>query len=95
MEKLLLEPYLYTSQLPGKGMRTIFSKICGQHYNISDELIQQVDNDVGCIHTASIMIDDLEDGSEVRRGEKTSHIVYGNGWTINSSFLALFQMLNR
>lgn len=49
------------------------------------------------LQTASLMIDDIEDNSELRRGIPAAHTVYGVPNTINSAnyvyFLALQQAL--
>ena len=49
------------------------------------------------LHTASLIIDDIEDESETRRGEKAAHIVYGVPRALNAGnyvyFLALEKLL--
>ena len=36
------------------------------------------------LHNGSIMIDDIEDSSELRRGKKCTHLIYGNDIAINA-----------
>ena len=36
------------------------------------------------VHTASLIHDDIEDGSEIRRGEPAAYIAYGTDFAINS-----------
>jgi geranylgeranyl diphosphate synthase type 3 len=90
----LLEPYTYTLCQPGKGLREIFTQICGSFYGTSANYVEQIADDIKCLHTASIIIDDIEDHSEVRRGVKASHVVYGEPMSINASYLAIFKMLS-
>lgn len=49
------------------------------------------------LHTASLLIDDIEDDSSLRRGKPTAHLIYGAPYVINSSnyiyFLAMQELL--
>jgi geranylgeranyl pyrophosphate synthase len=38
------------------------------------------------LHTASLMLDDLQDGSNLRRGKPSTHTIFGAGPTVNSAF---------
>ena len=42
------------------------------------------------LHTASLIIDDIEDGSILRREEQCSHLVYGLDRSINAANLIYF-----
>lgn len=46
-------------------------------------------------HNASLMIDDIEDGSPLRRGEPAAHIIYGVPLTINAAELACFLAMQK
>lgn len=45
------------------------------------------------LHTASLLIDDLEDGTPTRRGQPAAHVVYGAGRTINAANYVYFEAL--
>lgn len=49
------------------------------------------------LHTASLLVDDVEDSSTLRRGFPVAHSIFGTAQTINSSnyiyFLALQKVL--
>lgn len=45
---------------------------------------------VGQLHTASLLMDDVEDGSELRRGMPVAHKIYGIPQTINSANYVYF-----
>ena len=38
---------------------------------------------VGMLHNASLLIDDIEDNSKLRRGSPVAHAIYGVAATIN------------
>jgi geranylgeranyl pyrophosphate synthase len=42
------------------------------------------------MHVGSLIVDDVEDKSETRRGGKTAHLIYGDGQAINSGTAAYF-----
>ena len=50
--------------------------------------------DLNIIHSASLVIDDIQDNSDMRRGIPSAHIVYGVPWSINSAYLKIFTFLN-
>lgn len=47
------------------------------------------------LHNASLLIDDIEDDSDIRRGAPSSHKVFGIPATINSANYVYFQALDR
>ena len=93
MDKNLLAPFDYTFNIKGKNFRTHLIKLFATIYKVPEDLIKQISYDVACIHTTSINIDDIQDESDVRRGKPCSYLIYGVPNTINSSFYALFTML--
>jgi geranylgeranyl pyrophosphate synthase/predicted secreted hydrolase len=42
------------------------------------------------MHVGSLIVDDVEDKSETRRGGKSAHLIYGDGQAINSGTAAYF-----
>eukprot|EP00996_Jenningsia_fusiforme_P001344 NODE_2231_length_1257_cov_30.302980_g2032_i0.p1 GENE.NODE_2231_length_1257_cov_30.302980_g2032_i0~~NODE_2231_length_1257_cov_30.302980_g2032_i0.p1 ORF type:complete len:261 (+),score=43.18 NODE_2231_length_1257_cov_30.302980_g2032_i0:445-1227(+) len=48
---------------------------------------------VECLHTCSLMVDDIIDGTSVRRGRPSAHQVYGIPLTLGCSYTALFHAL--
>ena len=56
---------------------------------LSDDVIR-VGGAVELLHNASLMIDDIQDGSVERRGKPCSHMVYGADNAINSANLVYF-----
>lgn len=48
---------------------------------------------IDMLHNASLLIDDVEDDSKLRRGSPAAHTIFGLGTTINSSNYVYFQAL--
>ena len=50
---------------------------------------------VGDLHNASLMIDDIEDNSKLRRGIPVAHSIFGIPTVINSANYAYFMALEK
>ncbi|KAK6502357.1 hypothetical protein TWF506_002938 [Arthrobotrys conoides] len=91
--KLLLEPYEYLTAMPSKGVREAFVDALNLWFSIPEPHLTQIKNIGKKLHTASISLDDIEDNSPLRRGQKAAHVVYGEGQAINSAnYLILWAM---
>lgn len=52
---------------------------------VKEEHITAIAEMVGVLHNASLMVDDIEDGSRLRRGVPVCHAIYGVPSTINTA----------
>ncbi|KAK4054936.1 hypothetical protein OIV83_000860 [Microbotryomycetes sp. JL201] len=105
-EQVLVEPYTYLASVPGKEVRSALMAAFNEWMHVPDSDLGLVKNVVGMLHTASLLVDDVEDDSHLRRGMPgtlRSHThgiknIYGVPQTINSAnyvyFLA-YQELQR
>jgi len=91
----LLKPFKYTEETKGKNFRSHLILLFGSIYQVPKKLIKQISDDVSCIHNTSINIDDIQDESITRRSKPCSYLVFGVPNTINASFYALFQTLEK
>jgi geranylgeranyl pyrophosphate synthase len=57
--------------------------------------VVQIGGLIEYLHTASLIIDDIEDGSILRREEKCSHLVFGLDRSINAANLMYFLPFQR
>jgi len=92
-EKVLMEPYYYLLQVPGKGMRKAMIHAFNLWFKIPAERAVAIGKIVQMLHTASLLVDDIEDNSRLRRGIPATHLVYGIPWTINSGNYVYFQAM--
>ncbi|KLJ13752.1 hypothetical protein EMPG_11327 [Blastomyces silverae] len=92
-EKILLGPYDYMVQQPGKDIRRQFIAAFNRWLHVPEESIAIITKVIAMLHTASLLIDDVEDSSNLRRGVPVAHNIFGAAQTINSAnyvyFLAL------
>ncbi|XP_053393023.1 geranylgeranyl pyrophosphate synthase-like [Mercenaria mercenaria] len=97
-EKILLDPYLYICQIPGKRIRGKLALAFNHWLKIPDDKLQVIGEATQMLHNASLLIDDIEDNSNLRRGIPVAHNIYGVAHTINSAnyvyFLGLQKVLS-
>ncbi|KAI9353061.1 geranylgeranyl pyrophosphate synthase [Zopfochytrium polystomum] len=96
-EQILLEPYHYLTQQGGKEIRTKLILAFDKWLHVPQGKLAAITEIVKMLHTASLIIDDVEDGSDLRRGIPVAHKVFGTASSINSAnyvyFLALEKVL--
>ncbi|XP_005993392.1 geranylgeranyl pyrophosphate synthase isoform X1 [Latimeria chalumnae] len=94
-ERILLEPYKYLLQLPGKQVRTKLAQAFNHWLNVSDDKLQVIIEVTEMLHNASLLIDDIEDNSKLRRGFPVAHSIYGVPSVINSANYVYFLGLEK
>ncbi|CEJ02597.1 Putative Geranylgeranyl pyrophosphate synthase [Rhizopus microsporus] len=75
-EKILLEPYNYLISHPGKDVRTKFITAFDAWLNVPKDMLKIITKTIEMLHTASLMIDDVQDDSHLRRGVPVAHHIY-------------------
>ncbi|KAI9143072.1 geranylgeranyl pyrophosphate synthase [Paraphysoderma sedebokerense] len=92
-DEILLAPYKYLLENPGKGIRGIILSAFNRWLKVPEDKLQIISNVIEMLHGGSLLIDDIEDNSTLRRGVPVSYKIYGIAQTINSAnyvyFLAL------
>ncbi|EER36445.1 geranylgeranyl diphosphate synthase [Histoplasma capsulatum H143] len=78
-EKILLGPYDYMVEQPGKDLRRQFIAAFNRWLHVPEESIATITKVVVMLHTASLLVDDVEDSSTLRRGVPVAHNIFGNG----------------
>jgi geranylgeranyl diphosphate synthase type 3 len=69
----LLEPYAYLKQIPGKDFRGHLIDCFQLWLDIPPEKVVAIKEIIDSLHNASLLIDDIEDGSSLRRGVPVAH----------------------
>jgi len=94
-DRVLLEPFEYVCQIPGKKIRTKLIQAFNLWLQIPDSKNSLIGEVVEMLHNASLMIDDIEDNSILRRGIPVAHKIYGVPHTINSANYVYFLGLQK
>ena len=92
--KYLYEPVEYYKSMKGKNMRNHMATFIGNYFNINSNIIDEACNSANELHNASLIIDDIQDGSLKRREMDCAHIMYGMPVSLSSAYLSIFNELS-
>jgi geranylgeranyl diphosphate synthase type 3 len=92
----LLEPYYYINSNPGKDVRGALIDCFQTWFQIQDfNAIRVIKDIIADLHNASLLIDDIEDNSKLRRGQPVAHLIYGVAPVINCANYVYFLALQK
>jgi geranylgeranyl diphosphate synthase, type III len=92
-EKVLCGPFDYLFAVPGKDIRTQLINAFNTWLEVPQQSLEVITKVVGMLHTASLLVDDVEDSSSLRRGLPVAHNIFGVAQTINSANYIYFSAL--
>ncbi|KAI1820191.1 terpenoid synthase [Xylaria intraflava] len=92
-ENIIEGPYEYLMSQPGKDIRTRLINAFNVWLEVPKESLDIIANVVAMLHTASLLVDDVEDSSSLRRGQPVAHKIFGTAETINSGNYFYFRAL--
>ncbi|CCH57861.1 hypothetical protein TBLA_0A00600 [Henningerozyma blattae CBS 6284] len=95
-ETAIRAPYTHLALKPGKNFRSELIRLFNLFYGLSQDQVTKIEQLVSILHNSSLLIDDIEDSSETRRGDVSSYIKFGIPMTINSAnymYFAAMQVL--
>ncbi|KAH9925948.1 terpenoid synthase [Epithele typhae] len=90
-ESALLEPFTHIFSIPGKEIRSQLIEAFNIWLSVPDEKLKIISKVVSMLHTASLLVDDIEDDAQLRRGAPVAHKIYGVPQTINSANYVYFK----
>lgn len=94
-DEILLQPFVYIQQIPGKQIRSKLALAFNHWLEIPLEKLNLIGEIVQMLHNSSLLIDDIEDNSILRRGIPVAHSIYGVASTINAANYVLFLALEK
>ncbi|KAF9222463.1 terpenoid synthase [Gyrodon lividus] len=89
-EAELLEPFSYIASSPSKEVRSQLILAFNHWLQVPAGQLEVITHVVGLLHNASLLVDDIEDDSELRRGKPVAHRIYGVPQTINTANYVYF-----
>jgi geranylgeranyl pyrophosphate synthase len=84
-DTVISAPCKYIASLPSKGVRSMLMENLNGWLHVPKESLVVIDNVVGLLHNASLILDDIEDNSPKRRGQVAAHGIFGHAQSINSA----------
>ncbi|XP_044761253.1 geranylgeranyl pyrophosphate synthase-like [Coccinella septempunctata] len=94
-DEKLLEPFTYICQIPGKNIRSKLARAFNHWMKIPEDTLSQIEEIVHILHNSSLLIDDIQDSSILRRGVPVAHSIYGVPSSINAANYCLCIALER
>ncbi|KAH6577574.1 hypothetical protein BASA60_003949 [Batrachochytrium salamandrivorans] len=91
--QIVLEPYEYLIQHPGQEIRNLLIQGFQKWMQVPPVKLEVIKKVVAMLHTASLLVDDVEDGSDLRRGVPVTHKIFGVASTINAANYVYFVAL--
>ncbi|KAK3991456.1 isoprenoid synthase domain-containing protein [Cladorrhinum sp. PSN332] len=89
----LLAPVRYVDALPSKGVRDTLVDALNVWALLPENDIKSIKTIVSHLNTASLMLEDIQDNSEFRRGHPATHTVFGQAQTIHSRSFVIVQAM--
>ena len=81
----VLEPWRYLMEIPGKNVRGMLVDAFNEWLTVPEGKVDAIKDIVTCLHTASLLVDDIEDNSKMRRGVPVAHAIFGLPSTLNAA----------
>lgn len=78
-------PSTYISSMPSKGVRRALIDALNTWFCVPAGLLSTITSIVNMMHNASLILDDIEDNSPLRRGKPAAHTIFGQAQGINSA----------
>lgn len=95
----ITRPYDYLLEIPGNNQNIRYKFIVAfneKFFQIEDKkILSKIGDIIGMFHNASLLIDDIEDDSTLRRGKPCAHLKYGIASTINCGNYMYFAALSQ
>ncbi|OLN98000.1 Ophiobolin F synthase 2 [Colletotrichum chlorophyti] len=79
------EPIDYVSGMPSKGVRSSLIDAMNQWCQVPSTQLAVVQRVIDLLHNSSLILDDIQDNSPMRRGKTATHLIFGDAQSINSA----------
>ena len=93
-ERVVRGPFDYVTSHPGKDFRSQLIAGFNAWLEVPPERLSVITRVVGMLHESSLLVDDVQDSSELRRGFPVAHSIFGVAQTINSANYIYFTALH-
>lgn len=84
-DSALMGPVHYIESLPSKKMRSKVIDALNVWFKLADHELDTIKGVIDDLHNSTLILDDIQDASGLRRGYATTHRVFGSAQCINSA----------
>jgi geranylgeranyl diphosphate synthase type 3 len=95
VDESVLGPFTYYCETPGKNVRGMMIDAFQAWLKIAPSEVETIKDIVSTLHNASLLVDDIEDNSKLRRGNPTAHLIFGIPATINTANYVYFIAMDK
>ena len=88
-------PFDYCASLPSKNVRSSLIDAFSIWFPVSRSANESIHSVGHLLHNASLLLDDIGDGSNLRRGQPTAHKIFGIPETVNSANFAILKAMEK
>ncbi|KAF5672647.1 geranylgeranyl diphosphate synthase [Fusarium circinatum] len=93
--KVADSPYNYILTLPSKGIRGLFIDSLNVWLDVTEDKTSVIKEVIGMLHNSSLIIDDFQDNSPLRRGKPSTHTVFGPAQAINTATYIIVKAIEK
>lgn len=93
--QVVTAPFEYCASLPSKNVRSALVDAFSIWLPTPLPTLEQIKAIGHLLHNASLLLDDVQDGSALRRGKPAAHTVFGMPETINSANFAILDAMEK
>ncbi|PYH85594.1 geranylgeranyl pyrophosphate synthetase [Aspergillus uvarum CBS 121591] len=88
-------PKDYISSLPSKNVRAMLLLALNVWFHLSAAQLAGLTEIISQLHNASLILDDIQDQSPMRRGQPSTHMVFGVGQSTNTATFMIVETLKK
>ncbi len=88
----LVRPVRHVVDAGGRGWRTFATCAATEMFGVSSDPYTPLLGVVELVHSGNLVVDDVEDGSPLRRGVPAAHVVHGVATAVNAGTAAYFAL---
>jgi len=81
----LMAPAQYIASLPSKNIRTMLVDALNVWFQLAPKELQVIKEVVTDLHNSTLILDDIQDDSPLRRGSPATHTIFGSAQCINTA----------
>ncbi|KAG5980692.1 hypothetical protein E4U55_003736 [Claviceps digitariae] len=89
-DQALMAPLNHLRSAPSKDIHTDLADVFNQFLCLPEEKLVIIKRAIEILHSATLLIDDIQDSSKLRRGIPAAYTIYGIPQTINCANMAYF-----
>ncbi|KAJ5109931.1 geranylgeranyl pyrophosphate synthase [Penicillium argentinense] len=86
-----MAPRDYISSTPSKGVRPMLILALNDWIKAPQTSVKHIKNLIRLLHDASLLIDDVQDNSTMRRGKPAAHVIFGAPQALNTGLFMFSQ----